>query len=78
MGQGQAAVRMHQSAWETLSTYTFFQDESNRKQMHQQVFDNACRAAAEIPAYTLHLSLTGDFWSHLRRIIAPGKACVGR
>ena len=69
MGQGQAAVRMHQSAWETLSTYTFFQHGSNRDHFRQQVFDNACRVARQIPAFTLHLSLTGDFWTPLRRMI---------
>lgn len=70
MGTGEAAVRLHQSSSETLATYRFFSKPECVVDAPKKIlFETACKIAKQVPAYTLHLSLTGRFWENLAKVL---------
>ena len=69
IGQGQAAVCINRSStdvcrplWRNLS------NEEERK-LKKKLFDNACKLARGIPAYILHVSLTGRSWEEMEKVL---------
>jgi len=40
-----------------------------KRKLKIKIFDNACKLAKAIPAYTLHFSLTGRFWEEIEKVL---------
>ncbi|MBU0996167.1 MAG: SynChlorMet cassette protein ScmC [Proteobacteria bacterium] len=68
MGKGESSVRLHQSSSETLATYAFFSLKTVTGDIRKKLYDNTSAVSKNIPSYTLHLSLTGDFWTDILAI----------
>ena len=69
MGRGQTAVYITQLAiqvYNRMWNERRYRQETARK---QKVFDNACVIANSIPAYKLHVSLTGQFWEVIETVL---------
>jgi len=69
MGGGEAAARMYQAAEQVcLRNWRYFSVEEERGEK-EKLFANACRLAQKIPAFTLHVSLQGQFWKEVEKVI---------
>ena len=69
MRSGEAAARMYQAAQQTcLRNWRYFSSEEERGEK-EKLFANACRLAQKIPAFTLHVSLQGQFWKEVEKVI---------
>ena len=60
--QGEAAVRICQSANQIMQIFWPGMERQQRRQATTQLFNNACAMAATIPAFRLRLTLGGRFW----------------
>jgi len=68
MGQGEAAVRINQSAHQTLFSYILLEAVEDAVSLKKKIFENACRMAKTLPAYTLRLTRTGESWKELDKV----------
>jgi SynChlorMet cassette protein ScmC len=69
MGRGEAAARMYQAAEQVyLRNWMYFSAEEARGEKGK-LFASACRIAQTIPAFTLHVSLQGQFWKEVERVL---------
>jgi SynChlorMet cassette protein ScmC len=69
MGRGEAAARMYQAAEQLcLPNWRYFGAEEKRGEK-EKFFANACRLAQKIPAFTLHVSLEGQFWKEMEKVL---------
>jgi len=69
LGGGEAAARMYQAAQQVcLRNWRYFSAEEERGEK-EKLFANACRLAQNIPAFTLHVSLKGQFWKEVEKVI---------
>jgi SynChlorMet cassette protein ScmC len=69
MGRGEAAARMYQAAQQVcLRNWRYFSAEEERGEK-EKLFANACRLAQKIPAFTLQVSLQGQFWKEVEKVI---------
>ncbi len=70
MGEGEAAVRINESAKLILKSYWLFNEPEGNREMNEAIFQNACRIAREIPAYTLHFTRTGECWEEIEQVLS--------
>ena len=69
MGRGEAAARMYQAAQQVcLRNWRYFSAEEERGEK-EKLFANSCRLAQKIPAFTLYVSLKGQFWKEVEKVI---------
>ncbi len=69
MGQGEAAVRINQSAMEVCDKYRHLFTAEEKKNTVKQTFANACSLANTIPAFRLCFSRSGRFWQEIETIL---------
>ncbi len=70
LGRGEAAARMFQAAQQLcLRNWRYFSAEEERGEK-EKLFANACRLAQKIPAFTLHVTLQGQFWKEVEKSIS--------
>jgi len=70
MGQGQAALLAYQSAIQVCHRNLM---NLNREQMRihrRKLFENACDLTKLIPAFKLKVSLVGQFWKEMERVLS--------
>jgi len=69
MRSGEAAARMYQAAQQVcLRNWRYFSSEEERGEK-ENLFANACRLAQKIPAFTLQVSLQGQFWKEVEKVL---------
>ena len=70
LGAGQAIARLVQSA-EQAAYYASIPGSPSEETsvLRQQIFDLLCNLARAVPAFVLHLSLTGAFWVEIERAL---------
>jgi len=69
MGRGEAAARMYHAAEQVcLRNWRYFSAEEERREK-EKLFANSCELAQNIPAFTLHVSLEGQFWKEIDKVI---------
>ena len=69
MGKGEAAARMYQAAQQVcLRNWRYFSAEDERGEK-EKLFANSCQLAKKIPAFTLQVSLQGEFWKEVEKVI---------
>jgi len=69
MGRGEAAARMYQSAEQVcLRNWRDFSAEEERGEK-ERLFANACELSQNIPAFSLRVSLQGEFWKEVERVL---------
>ena len=72
MGQGEAAVRINQSANQSCFGRLRSLPVSSRNEWRKMLFQNACDTAKIIPAYSLHVTKTGRFWEIIEEMTRNG------
>jgi SynChlorMet cassette protein ScmC len=72
LGQGNSAMRLFRSACEVMLRSRWDRDVLDMKTTRNQLFDNACRLARQVPAHVLHTSLHGHFWLEVEKLLACG------
>ena len=67
--KGEAAARMFQAAQQLcLRNWRYFSAEDERGEK-EKLFANSCQLAKKIPAFTLQVSLQGEFWKEIEKVI---------
>jgi hypothetical protein len=69
VGVGHAVARLASSAQQVSHLMTRGLKQKQRRALHLERFENVCRLAQAVPAYLLHVSLTGTFWQEMERVI---------
>ena len=69
MGQGQAAALVYASARQVCARNWMTLSGEQLTITRKRLFENACELAKEIPAYTLRVSLEGNFWEEMEKAV---------
>jgi len=69
IGQGQAAMLINQAGKHVCRRNWINLDQEEERTLKKKIFDNACRLARMISAYTLRVSLSGRFWEEMERVL---------
>lgn len=69
MGQGETALRLNHSASYTCLTGWIGSRGNDRAFLTKRLFDNCCRIAASLPAFTLRARLGGRFWEQINKAL---------
>ena len=69
LGQGQATVRVFQSAMQVWDGRWHRLDGREKGALRRKCFENACELAKAIPAFLLHVSVGGRFWEEMEKVL---------
>jgi len=69
IGQGEAAIYINQSATEIVRPYWWKLDHERLRVYRKKLFENACELTKVVPAFILHVSLTGQFWKEIEKVL---------
>jgi len=69
VGRGEAAMLINSSAKQVISRHLRGLSESESAMLKRQVFENGCRLAQKVPAFTLSVTLNGDFWVEIEKAL---------
>jgi SynChlorMet cassette protein ScmC len=65
----QATVLINESANQVCQKFCRRLDGEEKRQLLEQVFNNACEMAKTIPTYILRVSLSGRFWEEIEKVL---------
>ena len=68
LGRGQAAVRIVQSTMQVWDKW-FLLDAKEKGASRSTCFENACELAKAVPAFLLRVSLKGQFWKEMEKVL---------
>jgi SynChlorMet cassette protein ScmC len=69
LGKGQAVSLLNEIAEQVWLGLSDDFDNTIKKEMRLQRFENICEMIKVIPVYLLHLSLTGSFWKEIDKVL---------
>jgi SynChlorMet cassette protein ScmC len=69
IGQGQAAALVYASTTQVCARNWMTLSREQLTTARKSVFESACDLAKEIPAYKLEVSLEGNFWEEMERVL---------
>ena len=69
LSQGEAAVRILQSAMQVWDGKWHPLDGREKGALRRRCFENACELAKAIPAFLLHVSVGGRFWEEMEKVL---------
>jgi len=69
VGRGQAAVLMTRSAMQVYQPNWIVLTQEKGRTVRKKLFDNACELAKSIPAFKLRVSLNGQFWKEIEKVL---------
>jgi len=69
IGEGEATVRIYQSSEQLYSIDFMNPEEEEKTRLKKELFNNACELAKTVPAYILRVSLTGQFWKEIEKVL---------
>jgi SynChlorMet cassette protein ScmC len=69
IGQGQAAIFIHQSATHVCQWRWINLDCEEERSLRKKLFGNAGELAKVIPAFKLRVSLNGRFWEEMEKVL---------
>jgi SynChlorMet cassette protein ScmC len=69
IGQGQTTVSIFRLALEKFSRSWISLDVDEQRANQKKLFDNACGLAKTIPAFKLRVSLNGQFWEKIEKVL---------
>jgi SynChlorMet cassette protein ScmC len=70
IGQGEAAVLLYEAATDVCNPITRNLGAEETRELNRLIFENSCRLAAEIPAFILRVSLSGQFWVEMEKVLS--------
>ena len=69
IGEGQAAVLLYQSATQVCSRNWMNLNREGLSILRKQLFENACDLVQKIPTFKLQVSLEGEFWEEMEKVL---------
>ena len=69
IGQGQASVLLYQSAMQVCSRNWMNLNRDGLSMLRKQLFENACDLVQRIPTFKLQVSLEGEFWEEMEKVL---------
>jgi SynChlorMet cassette protein ScmC len=69
VGSGQAVCLLGESVRQASAFMTVGKCKEDLQALHIERFNNLCTLAKVVPAYLLHISLTGNFWQEMGKIL---------
>ncbi|MGD0781277.1 MAG: SynChlorMet cassette protein ScmC [Candidatus Aminicenantales bacterium] len=72
LGPGQAVSMLMEYVAQVSADMAPGLGKEKLRALHLERFDNLCALARMIPAYVLHISLTGAFWQEMERALSRG------
>jgi len=69
LGKGQAVSLLNETAEQVWMGLSDDFDNTIKKEMRLLRFENICEMIKVIPVYLLHLSLTGEFWKEIDKVL---------
>jgi len=69
IGQGEAAIYLSRASSEILMPFMGRLGRDRTRLLHKRAFDNACLLAKSVPAFILEVSLEGEFWTEMERVL---------
>ena len=72
LGEGHAAVLITKSASQIYEKFWRKSDQTDQRKFREELFNNACKMAKQIPAYRLGVSLNGRFWEKMEEVKYDG------
>jgi len=69
IGQGRAAALLYESATQVCARNWMTFSHEQLTIARRRLFENVCDLAKEIPAYKLEVSLEGDFWEKMEKVL---------
>jgi SynChlorMet cassette protein ScmC len=70
IGQGEAAVLLHEAATDVCNPITRNMGAGEVRELNKLIFENSCRLVAKIPAFILRVSLSGHFWVEMEKVLS--------
>jgi SynChlorMet cassette protein ScmC len=69
LGEAETAAKITQSASQVCARMWGRLESWVRRENNVKLFANACDVAKNIPAFSLHASLTGRFWESIEEVL---------
>lgn len=69
LNQSETAVLINKSATQVWRKFLFKTDETLKRDISLQLFNNACQMAKQTPGFLLRNSLNGRFWEKMEKVI---------
>lgn len=69
IGQGEAAIYLSRASSEILMPFVRQLGPDRARLLRKRAFDSACNLAKSIPAFLLDVSLEGEFWTEMDRVL---------
>ena len=69
IGKGQASLLIAQSAKEVYDRNWKNLEHKEKIILWKDIFDNACKLSKAVQSYHLHVSLTGQFWKEIEKVL---------
>jgi SynChlorMet cassette protein ScmC len=73
LGPGHAVALLAELAQQTSTHLEQGMPHAELAAFHLQRFDNLCALVGTVPAYLLHVSLNGAFWTEIERVVCEGE-----
>ncbi|MDM8525220.1 SynChlorMet cassette protein ScmC [Desulfococcaceae bacterium HSG8] len=70
LGAGHAVACIVDSAIQTCRKFWARADKPLQRKFRQEIFSNACKMVAKIPAFRLRVSLNGRFWEEIEAVLS--------
>jgi len=69
IGQGEAAIYLSRASSEILMPFMRQLGPDRARLLRKRAFDSACVLAKSVPAFILEVSLEGEFWTEMERVL---------
>jgi SynChlorMet cassette protein ScmC len=69
IGQGEAAIYLSRASGEILMPFMRHLGPDRARILRTRAFDSACMLAKSVPAFILDVSLEGEFWAEMERVL---------
>jgi SynChlorMet cassette protein ScmC len=73
LGTGQATVLIYEAATQVYRRYLRNLEKNEERSLKLKLFENATDLAKAIPAFVLEVSLTGQFWKEIEKVMPSAK-----
>jgi len=69
VGSGEAVSRVNESTLQVYRKYWSVTHEENQRKFLKTLFDNSCDMVKSIPVFKLQVTLHGQFWKEIERVL---------
>jgi len=66
---GKSALLLYTRTLEAFKAIIDSVPEEEKRDLYQEIFNNVCQLSLRIPAFKLFISLEGEFWKEIDKVI---------